>query len=192
MSTRWWRRSRAGEFGSWHHPLVTPTNPSLPGRSASAAATSEAAPAGPTHPCARCGAPVAEGIGLCERCNPLGLRDSAASQVHGTVFAVVAIAIVLLLVVARLSIAGSGPFPASLSAVTPTADGLTVTLTVGNEGTDAGQTTCRLVDQADRGVSRSAFVLSPRIEAGQTVTFTTEVTEFGPGPRELAVTCRTP
>ena len=135
---------------------------------------------------------MAEGIGLCERCNPLGLRDSAASQVHGTVFAVVAIAIVLLLVVARLSIAGSGPFPASLSAVTPTADGLTVTLTVGNEGTDAGQTTCRLVDQADRGVSRSAFVLSPRIEAGQTVTFTTEVTEFGPGPRELAVTCRTP
>ena len=141
----------------------------------------EAAPAGPTHPCARCGAPVAEGIGLCERCNPLGLRDSAASQVHGTVFAVVAIAIVLLLVVARLSIAGSGPFPASLSAVTPTGDGLAVTLTVGNEGTDAGQTTCRLVDQADRGVSRSAFVLSPRIEAGQTVTFTTEVTEFGPG-----------
>jgi len=192
MSTRWWRRSGAGEFGSWHHPLVTPTNPSLPSRPASAGSTPEAAPAGPTHPCARCGAPVAEGIGLCERCNPLGLRDSAASQVHGTVFAVVAIAIVLLLVVARLSIAGSGPFPASLSAVTPTADGLTVTLTVGNEGTDAGQTTCRLVDQADRGVSRSAFVLSPRIEAGQTVTFTTEVTEFGPGPRVLAVTCRTP
>ena len=56
----------------------------------------------------------AQGVGLCERCNPLGLRDSAASQVHGTVFGVVAIAIVLLLVAARLSIAGSGPFPASL------------------------------------------------------------------------------
>ena len=33
-------------------------------------------PASPTHPCARCGAPVGPGIGLCERCNPLGLRDS--------------------------------------------------------------------------------------------------------------------
>ena len=181
--------------GSWHHPRVTPSNPSISGPSASPVASPAGAPAPTaehTHPCARCGAPVADGIGLCERCNPLGLRDSASSQVHGTVFGVVAIAIVLLLVFARLSIAGSGPFPASLSPATPTADGLAVTVTVTNDGTDAGQTTCRIVDVADRGVSRSAFVLSPRIEAGQTVSFSTVVTEFGPGPRELAVTCRTP
>jgi hypothetical protein len=179
---------------------VTPTNPRLPRLSASPVAspgggpvpTAPAPAVEHTHPCARCGAPVAEGIGLCERCNPLGLRDSAASQVHGTVFAVVAIAIVLLLVAARLSIAGSGPFPASLSAVTPTADGLAVTVTVSNDGTDAGQTTCRITDAADRGLSRSAFVLSPRIEAGQTVSFPAVVTEFGSEPRELAVTCRTP
>jgi hypothetical protein len=120
------------------------------------------------------------------------LRDSAASQVHGTVFGVVVIAIVLMLVAARLSIAGSGPYPASVGAVAQTAAGLSVTLTVTNQGTEAGQTTCRLVDVADRGVSRSAFVLSPRIDAGQTVSFAAEVTEFGPGPRELAVTCRTP
>ena len=46
------------------------------------------APPGPkplTHPCVRCGAPVPLDVGLCERCNPLGLRDSSASQVHGTV-----------------------------------------------------------------------------------------------------------
>jgi hypothetical protein len=104
----------------------------------------------------------------------------------------VAIAIVLLLVVARLSIAGSGPYPASLSAVTPTAGGLAVTVTVTNDGTDAGQTTCRIVDIADRGVSRSAFVLSPRIEAGQSLSFPAVVTEFGSEPRDLAVTCRTP
>ena len=131
-------------------------------------------------------------MGLCERCNPLGLRDSAASQVHGTVFAVVALAIVLLLVMARLSIAGAGPYPASVSAVKPTTDGLAVTITVSNEGTDAGQTTCRIVDAADRGLSHSAFALSPRIEAGETVSFSTVVTEFGPEPRELAVSCRTP
>ncbi|HUP55126.1 MAG TPA: hypothetical protein VM408_06445 [Methylomirabilota bacterium] len=135
---------------------------------------------------------MAEGVGLCERCNPLGLRDSAASQVHGTVIGVVVLAIVLLLVVARLSIAGGGPYPASLSGVAPTTDGLALTITVTNDGTDAGQTTCRIVDVADRGVSRSAFVLSPRIEAGQTLSFPAVVTEFGPAPRELAVTCRTP
>ena len=107
-------------------------------------------------------------------------------------FVTVAIAIVLLIVFARLSIAGSGPFPASVSAVTPTEDGLAVTVTVTNEGSSAGQTTCRIVDVADRGVSRSAFVLSPRIEPGQTLGFPTVVTEFGPEARELAVTCRTP
>ena len=132
------------------------------------------------------------GIGLCERCNPLGLRDSAASQVHGTVFVTVVIAIVLLLVGARLSIAGSGPYPASISAAKPTADGLAVTVTVTNEGSTAGQTTCRIVDAADRGMSRSAFVLSPRVEPGQTREFTAVVTELGSESRALAVTCRTP
>ena len=131
-------------------------------------------------------------MGLCERCNPLGLRDSAASQVHGTVIAVVALAIVLLLVVARLSIAGSGPYPASVSAIAQTADGLAVTITVSNEGTDAGQTTCRIDDVAGGGVSESAFVLSPRIGPGQTISFPAVVTEFGSEPRQLAVTCRTP
>jgi hypothetical protein len=146
----------------------------------------------PTHPCARCGAPVGPGIGLCERCNPLGLRDSASSQVHGTIFGVVALTIVLLLVVARLSIAGSGPFPASLSALTPTGDGVSLTLTVTNQGKQTGQTTCRIVDASDGGISGSAFVLSPRIGAGQPVSFPAVVTEFGPGPQQLSVSCRTP
>jgi len=52
----------------------------------------------PTHPCARCGAPVGQGVGLCERCNPLGLRDSAASQVHGSVFIAVTLAVIVLIV----------------------------------------------------------------------------------------------
>jgi hypothetical protein len=112
--------------------------------------------------------------------------------VHGTVFGIVALAIVLLLVLARLSIAGSGPFPATISSVTSTADGLVLTLTVTNEGKDGGQTTCRIVDAVDGGISGNAQVLTPRIEAGQTLSFPAVVTEFGPGPRELAVTCRTP
>ena len=107
-------------------------------------------------------------------------------------FVTVAIAIVLLFVLARLSIAGSGPYPASITSVGPAAGGLAVTVTVTNEGSSAGQTTCRIVDVADRGLSQSAFVLSPRIDAGQTVSFSAVVTEFGPGARDLAVTCRTP
>ncbi|MBA2300434.1 MAG: hypothetical protein H0W22_06640 [Chloroflexi bacterium] len=111
---------------------------------------------------------------------------------HGTVFGVVAIAIVVGLVLARLSLSGSGPFPATVSEISPTADGLAVTLTVTNEGSQTGQTTCRVVDAADRGVSNSAFVLSPRIDAGQALSFSAVITELGTEPRELAVTCRTP
>src|SRR6476661_3271439 len=55
-----------------------------------------------THPCARCGAPVPLDVGLCERCNPLGLKDSASSQVHGTVILMVIVAIVGLAVLGRL------------------------------------------------------------------------------------------
>ena len=168
------------------------------GRAGARGALADAAPAGgrrrpsPTHPCARCGAPVGPGVGLCERCNPLGLRDSAASQVHGTVFGVVAIAIVLLLVVARLSIAGIGPFPASVVGVTPTADGLAVTITVTNEGTDAGQTTCRIVDVADRGVSRQRVRAQPADRGRRDRQLRRRWSPSSGRPRELAVTCRTP
>ena len=155
------------------------------------------APSEPTHPCARCGDPVGPGIGLCERCNPLGLRDSSASQAHGTAFIGVAFAVIALAIVARLAFAGVGPFPATVDAVEPAVAGvgvmgLAVTLTVTNEGDATGQTTCRLTDPTDRGISTSALVLSPRIDAGETVTFTSTVTEFGSTPLVLQVECRTP
>lgn len=146
----------------------------------------------PTHGCARCGAPVAAGVGLCERCNPLGLRDVASSQVHGSVFVAVALAIVALAVVARLAVSGVGPFPASISTTAPLGDAITVTLSVTNQGTSVGQTTCRVYDPADQGGGPSAFVLSPRIDPGQTLTFESTVTEFGGGERVLAVECRAP
>ena len=40
---------------------------------------------GPTHGCVRCGAPIPIDDGMCERCNPLGLKQPAPSQAHGTV-----------------------------------------------------------------------------------------------------------
>lgn len=163
---------------------VTPANP--------ATTATVPAPTEPTHPCARCGAPVAPGVGLCERCNPLGLRDSAASQAHGTAFIGVAVAVIALALIARLAFAGSGPFPASVDAVVAVADGLAVTLSVTNEGEATGQTTCRLTDPADRGISTSAILLSPRIEGGTATTFTGTVTEFGSEPLALQVECRTP
>lgn len=155
-------------------------------------ATEPASPAGKTHPCVRCGAPVALDVGLCERCNPLGLRDSASSQVHGTVFIGVSIGIIALAVAARLAVAGIGPFKAEVANVRSDAGVLTVSLRVTNQGTSAGSTTCRVSDPAASGAGPSGFVLSPRIAPKATITFDHALTGFSGAPRPLAVECSAP
>jgi len=150
------------------------------------------APVAPTHPCVRCGRPTAIDRGLCEECNPLGLRDASSSQVHGTAFVGVLLAVVVLAVVGRLALSGVGPFTAEIGSVEPAVDGLTVTLEVTNAGTSAGQTTCRVTDASPRSPGAAAIVQSPRIEPGETRSFTRELTEFGPEARVLAVECHSP
>ena len=151
-----------------------------------------ATPAPPTHGCVRCGAPVAIDVALCEDCNPIGLAQPSASQVHGTVFVGVALAVILLAVMARLSVSGIGPFDAQVSAVASSDDGLAVTLLVSNAGTSIGSTTCRITDPSARYGGASAYVQSPRIGPGQTVTFTAEVGQLGTTPRLLDVECAAP
>jgi hypothetical protein len=146
------------------------------------------------HGCVRCGASVAIDVALCENCNPIGLAQPASSQVHGTAFVGVAIAVVFLAIVARLSVSGIGPFAAQVSAVSASASGagLAVTLQVTNSGSSQGSTTCRLTDPTARYGGASAYVLSPRIGPGQTVNFTAEVTQLGSTPRLLSVECAAP
>lgn len=146
----------------------------------------------PTHPCARCGRPVGLSVGLCDECNPLGLRDTAAGQVHGSVFIAVTTAVVILFVLARWSIAGGGPYPATVDSVTPTEAGLAVTLTVTNDGPAEGQTSCRISRLGDSGTGTAAFVTSPRLASHETKTFRAVVTGFGSTPTDLQVECRTP
>lgn len=155
-------------------------------------ASPDTAPAPLTHGCVRCGAPVALDVGLCERCNPLGLKDSSASQVHGTVFIGVLVAVVGLALVGRLTLAGIGPFQSTIVGAVADGPGLAITLSVTNQGTAAGQTTCRLTDPLDRNGGGSAFLLSPRIEPGATVTFTKIVTELGDSVRDLTAECSAP
>jgi hypothetical protein len=146
-----------------------------------------------THPCARCGAPVAPEVGLCERCNPLGLRDSASSQVHGTVFLAVALAIGGLAIAARLMVSGIGPFTASVTAMHPggTAGSFVATIEIRNEGSAMGSASCRLSDAGDRALLHSAVAYTPRIAPGATITIDQEV-GFGSLDAPLAVTCTGP
>ena len=161
--------------------------------------TADSAPAGmpptapaPMHGCVRCGAPVAIEVGLCERCNPLGLRDSSASQVHGLAFIGIVTAIVLMAVVGRWALAGAGPFDASIASVIPDAQGLTISLNVTNGGSRTGQTTCQVTDPADRSGAMGAFMLSPQIDPGQTATFSQRVTALGSTIRHFVVACSAP
>ena len=131
-------------------------------------------------------------VGLCERCNPLGLRDASASQVHGIAIAGVAAAVIILAVVGRLAISGVGPFDGSIVSAAPYSAGLAITLQVTNHGTSTGRTTCRLRDPADRNGGRGSLVLSPQIAPGQTVSFTKLVTELGTTVRDFSVECSSP
>jgi hypothetical protein len=161
--------------------------------------TTPAAPASPiapgptdhTHPCARCGAPVALDVGLCERCNPLGLRDAASSQVHGTVFVAIVVGFVLLAVAARFAVSGIGPFNAEIVDVQSTAGALTASLRVTNEGTNPGSSTCRISDPSLSGGGQPVLVLTPTIGPKETITFDARLA-FGGAVRPLAVTCSAP
>jgi hypothetical protein len=147
----------------------------------------------PTHACVRCGRPIALSVGMCDRCNPLGLADPAASQVHGTALLAVGIAIVVLALVARFVLSGIGPFRATVTSIVPTAAGLEVTLTVTNQGTRAGSSTCRVHNDLVAMDDAAAYFLSPQIEPGATVTFSAETSALGvQALPSLAVECATP
>jgi hypothetical protein len=130
-------------------------------------------------------------VGLCERCNPLGLSDSASSQVHGTVFLGIVIAVVALAVAGRLIVSGAGPYAVAVTAVQRAETGLSVTLSVRNEGTAAGSTTCRITDPG-LGAGPAAVIRTPRVEGGQSRTFAATLGQFGDSPRPLAVVCDAP
>lgn len=144
----------------------------------------------PTHGCVRCGAPVPIGDAMCDRCNPLGLRQPAASQAHGTIFAGIGVAVVGLWLLATFALSGVGPFDGRIVAIAPDPPGLSVTLTVVNEGTRAGSTTCRVYDPSLGLGPETAYIQTPRIDPGGEVTFSRRITELGTTERDLVVACR--
>ena len=163
----------------------------------SAAPTVPAAPAPPAvehaHACVRCGAPIALDMAMCERCNPLGLRQPATSQAHGTVFVGIVIAVVALARLGRVARAGVGPFGGTVGAVVSDPPNLVVTLTVTNRGSREGSSTCRVYDPTDPGIGpNDAFLLSPQIPAGGTLSFSRQVSTLGATVKTLATECTGP
>jgi predicted nucleic acid-binding Zn ribbon protein len=146
----------------------------------------------PLHGCVRCGARIPLEQSMCERCNPLGLKQPATSQAHGTVFLGIGLAVVVLAVLARLAVAGVGPFRSEVAAVMADPAGLRVSISVTNDGENGGSTTCRVGDPEIRGIGpETAYVQSPVVQPGETLTFDAVVTTLGTEVKPLTVDCDT-
>jgi hypothetical protein len=146
----------------------------------------------PTHGCVRCGRPVPIHVALCEYCNPLGLKQPAATQVHAIAAGGILLFVLFLAVVGRGAMQGIGPFKGEIRSVIPVVGGLRVTIAVTNQGTNASATTCRLVG-ADREAGGPAQLLqTPNVPGGQTIEFSSPVSVFGDQRIDLAVDCQSP
>lgn len=144
----------------------------------------------PTHGCVRCGAQIPIEASMCEGCNPLGLKAPAASQAHGIAFLGIGVAVVIMAVVARLAIAGIGPFYSTVTNVAPEGGALRVTVALTNQGSAPGSTTCRIDDPAERGIGPEAqFFESPQVQPGKTLLFDVVVTSLGTQVRPLSANC---
>ncbi len=146
----------------------------------------------PTHPCIRCGR---EGVpmdaALCELCNPLELKQPSATQMHGIAAVGILGFIVVLAVLARALMAGTGPFTAATPEVVAAPGGLSVTFSVTNEGSNASATTCNIREATRRIGGPVESVQVPRVAAGETIEVTAVVTRFGTDPMALVATCGT-
>jgi len=151
------------------------------------------APPTPTHPCLRCGRPVPIQDSLCETCNPLGLKQPAATQVHAIAAGGILFFVLIMALVGRAWLGGVGPFRGAIGGVAAAADGgLVVQLTVTNDGSTGAATSCRVVE-AERPVGGPGqLVQTPIVPAGQALTFSATVTVFGDQVRDLAIDCRSP
>jgi predicted nucleic acid-binding Zn ribbon protein len=144
----------------------------------------------PTHGCVRCGAPVPISESMCERCNPLGLKSPAASQAHGIAVVGIAAAVVAMAFVARLAVANVGPFTGSIASSQPDPAGVRVSVTVHNEGSSAGATTCRIDDASLGGIGpQTVYVQTPEVPGGQSVTFDVVTATLGTSPVRLVADC---
>ena len=147
----------------------------------------------PTHACIRCGREgVPADAGLCELCNPLELSQPSATQMHGIAAVGIIAFIGVLAVLGRVVLSGTGPFTGQAGSVAAVADGLSVVLTVTNDGKKAASTTCTVAQSPAQVGQPIQVVQTPLIQPGATVQFTATVTRFGATPIGLAVECPTP
>ncbi len=147
----------------------------------------------PTHNCIRCGRPgVPAEDGLCELCNPLELAQPSATQVHGIAALGIFAFVVVLAVVGRAALSGTGPFVGNVVSAAAVQGGLSVTILVENQGSKAAATTCRIVQAGNPVGGPGELVQTPQIAAASSAQFSAVVTKLGLAPIPLDAYCQSP
>jgi hypothetical protein len=108
---------------------------------------------------------------------------------HGIAAVGIVAFIAILAVVARIGVAGTGPFATQVASVTSAGDGLAVTLSVTNGGSNATATTCQVREADPRVGATVEVVQTPKIEPGTTIEVSTVTTRFGSEAIALVAQC---
>jgi predicted nucleic acid-binding Zn ribbon protein len=149
----------------------------------------------PHDRCVRCGRPTPLGVSLCEYDNPGHIGAPSATQLHATMLAGVGVGVLGLALVARLMLAGVGPFDGRIVGQELQAGGgASIAVQVTNRGTRDAPATCQV---SREGVKRpdDPIFLTQKISAGATVTLSQPIPPPAPGASpyilgELTVSCR--
>ena len=168
--------------------------------------------------CARCGRPIEPGEHLCAQCReegpgpvvgtaepppeteleerrrrwPSGMPRPSPVQYHATIMVTVALVLVALGVFAFLNHRGVGPFAATVQrtdVVGPSSIRAVVTVT--NEGSRTGRSTCRVVAVGTSGDTlATASVLTDPIAADTSLTVRVVLRQLTASPDHVTAICR--
>jgi len=142
--------------------------------------------------CIKCGRPVGPDESVCEVCNRAGMSTPATTQMHATIVVAVGVGLALMAIWAGLSQRGGGPYLGSvLDMRLDPPDGVMVSASVENQGTNPGRARCDIEAQDAAGsVLRSVTALSPEVAPGASVTFEGRLPGLTDLPRRVTLDCR--
>jgi predicted nucleic acid-binding Zn ribbon protein len=144
----------------------------------------------PRH-CIKCGREIGPDETICEFCNRAGMATPSATQYHGTIAVAIVAAVAVLAFAAGLSLRGIGPWSADVLEVrASSAQGVTVTVGVTNEGTRAGSAKCQIeaFDAAGSRIRAVSFT-SQRIPGGAQATAEERLPGVQEEPASVTVDC---
>lgn len=143
--------------------------------------------------CLKCRGPVADGQTICGKCNPANLATPARTQVHGTMLAILLIAVVGAAIIGSRFISTDAEAAIIDAAIVDeyrtSADVLTVVVEVVNNGAEATATTCTVIAEDGTGRLTDGLTETGTIGVDQAERIQIDLATAA-NPGQLRVRCR--